>query len=271
MQNFAYYPLDRLALILNLNTKEVLKLTWLSSRWGTFSYQQGRWREELPNQFLYKNLGYIHLDTREFFKVLRLFEDRRAGATVDDFLPFQVIYDFEFHEMFDVSMGEDGIRGAYEIYRWVNEFNDPSPVELEGEECHRAKYFGYYTQEIVEPEKARVAYEKIILKRRNDALEKKLSEKVSWIEGLPALNMYIQELYALADNRHDVHEIGQDYEDEWPYDANLNQVRAYLGGTQKLSINELQELASYLIKRYVDFLWPYPKVIFDVIAKPDEK
>lgn len=266
-----YYPLDRLALILEGESEKVVGLMWLSSRWGTFSLQDGRWVEETPNQFRYKGRTYIHLNSEKFAAAVFLYKKLKGEGFREDFSQYQVIYEFEFREMFDVSMDKDGVRDAYEIYRWVNEFTDPSPVELAGEECHRAKYYSFYVDEIVEPEIKRESYEKEILNKRSENLEEKVNEKLSWIEGLPALNTYLNELYSLADNRHELHEIAQDYEDEWPYDANLNAVRGYMSGSHKLSIREQEELAQYCIKRYIDFIWPFPKVVYDVISKPDEQ
>ena len=212
-----YYPFDRLALVVDENDQRVLQLVWLTSRWGVYSYSGNKWNEEIIKQFLTKGRLYAHLDSKNFWEILHKFQELTGSATLNDFKDYQVTYEFEYHELFDLSLDEDGLRSAYEISRWVNEFNEPSPVEIAGETCDRSKYYGHYVAEIVEPEEQRVAYEAEILRRRRVATEEGVREKLSWIEGFPVLNHYAIDVFNHCEDRHKLQEIGQDYEDEWPY------------------------------------------------------
>ncbi len=265
-----YYPYDRLALVVDENDQRVLQLVWLTSRWGVYFYSGNKWSEEIVKQFLTKGRLYAHLDSKNFWEILHKFQELTSSTTLNDFKEYQVTYEFEYHELFDLSLDEDGLRSAYEISRWVNEFNEPSPVEIAGETCDRSKYYGHYVAEIVEPEEQRVAYEAEILRRRRVATEDRVREKLSWIEGFPMLNHYAVEVFNHCEDRHKLQEIGQDYEDEWPYRTRNNDFMKYMSGNLRMSIEEIESAAAHFLRLLIDNLSLLPMETINRIGSPEE-
>jgi hypothetical protein len=265
-----YYPYDRLALVVDENDHRVLQLVWLTSRWGVYSYSGNKWSEEITKQFLTKNRLYAHLDSKYFWEILHKFKESMGSSTLEDFKEYQVTYEFEYHELFDLSLSDDGLREAYELSRWVNEFNEPSPVEIAGETCDRAKYYGHYVAEIVEPEERRVAYEAEILRRRGVAIEERVKQKLSWIEGFPALNHYAVDVFNHCEDRHQLQEIGQDYEDEWPYRTRNNDFMKYMSGDLRMSIEEIESVSAHFLRLLIENLYLLPIETINRIASPEE-
>lgn len=265
-----YYPYDRLALVVDENDHQVLQLVWLTSRWGVYSWSGHKWNEEITKQFLTKDRLYAHLDSRFFWEILSRYRELMGNASLKDFKGFQVTYEFEYHELFDMSLSDDGLRAAYEISRWVNEFSEPSPVEIAGETCERSKYYGHFVAEIVEPEKRRVAYEAEIIRRRRVSIEEKVKQKLSWIEGFPALNHYAVDIYNHAEDRHQLQEIGQDYEDEWPYRTRNNDFMKYMSGELRMSIEEIESVSAHFLRLLIENLSLLPVELMNRIASVEE-
>ena len=266
-----YYPYDRLALVIDENDHRVLQLVWLTSRWGVYSYSGNKWNEEITKQFHTKGRLYAHLDSNNFWEILTKFNELMDSANLEDFKEYQVTYEFEYHELFDMSLSEDGLRDPYEISRWVNEFSEPSPVEREGETCDRSKYYGHFVAEIVKPEERRRAYEAEILRRRNTSIEERVQQKVSWIEGLPALNHYAADIYNHAYDRHKLQEIGQeDFEDEWPYRKRNIEFEKYMYGEARMSIEEIESVSTHFMRLLIENLSLLPIELMNRIASVEE-
>lgn len=265
-----YYPYDRLALVVDESDFRVLQLVWLSSRWGVYSYSGGKWNEEITKQFLIKGRLYAHLDASCFWEILSKFNDAQAIMYLEEFQEYQVTYEFEFHEFFDLSLSDDGLRDAYEISRWVNEFNEPSPVEIAGETCDRSKYYSHYVAEIVEPEKRRMAYEAEILRRRKIDIRERVQYKLYWIEGFPTLNHYAVDIYNHSEDRHQLQMVGQDYEDGWQYKTRRVEFVKYMYGESLMSIAEIESVSAYFLRDLIGSFDPLPTEIVNIISRKNE-
>ena len=239
-----YYPFDRLALVVSGKGHVIQELVLLSSRWGVYTFKDSKWTMTVPNHFRYKENLYAHLDSSKYHEILTKFNSLTSDSTLSDMAEFQITYDFENHVYYD-CLAQENLRDAYEIARWVNEFTLPSFEELEPSSYHGADEYHHYVIEVVEFEEARIKYEDIILSRRRKSVEEKKKEPLFWIEGLPPVNRYFQDLFQIAYDRDFMHEISSGYESDWDIDARVSKYHGYLSGKQRLSIEELESIADF--------------------------
>ncbi|CAN2189405.1 hypothetical protein MCEMRE26_00480 [Candidatus Nanopelagicaceae bacterium] len=240
-----YYPFDRLALVVSRKGHVIQELVLLSSRWGVYSYKDSKWSMTVPNHFRYKENLYAHLDSSKYHEILTKFKSLSVGSTLSDLAEFQITYDFEDHVFYDCLFPQN-LRDAYEIARWVNEFTLPSFEELEPASYRGADEYFHYVREVEELEEARVEYEELILSRRRKSEVEKRKEPLLWIEGLPPVNRYFQDLFQIAYDRNFMHEIGSGYESDWDIDARVSSYHSYISGIKRLSIEELEAIAEFL-------------------------
>jgi hypothetical protein len=263
-----YYPFDRLALVVSGKGHVIQELLLLSSRWGVYTFKDSKWSMTVPNHFRYKENLYAHLDSSKYHEILAKFNSLTSGSTLSDMAEFQITYEFENHVYYD-CLAQENLRDAYEIARWVNEFTLPSFEELEPSSYHGADEYHHYVIEVVEFEEARIKYEDIILSRRRKSVEEKKSEPLFWIEGLPPVNRYFQDLFQIAYDRDFMHEISSGYESDWDIDARVSSYHSYISGEKRLSIEELESIAEFLKVNIYQGMNPLSAEAISYIAEVD--
>lgn len=265
-----YYPLDRLALVVSRKGHLIQELVLLSSRWGVYTYKDSKWSMTVPNHFRYKENLYAHLDSSKYHEILTKFKSLSVGSTLSDLTEFQITYDFEDHVFYDCLFPQN-LRDAYEIARWVNEFTLPSFEELEPASYRGADEYFHYVREVEELEEARVEYEELILSRRRKSEDEKRKEPLLWIEGLPPVNRYFQDLFQVAYDRNFMHEIGSGYESDWDIDARVSNYHSYISGNKRLSIEELESIAEFLKVNIYQGMSPLSAESISYIAEVDQE
>lgn len=264
--DLGYYPLERLALVVSHKNHLIKELVLLSSRWGVYSYKNSKWSMTVPNQFRYKENLYAHLDSSKYHEILSRFNSLTSDSTLSDMAEFQITYDFENHVYYD-CLAQENLRDAYEIARWVNEFTLPSFEELEPASYHGADEYFHYVREVEELEALRTEYEGLILSRRRRPEDEKRKEPLLWIEGLPPINRYFQDLFQIAYDRDFMHEIGSGYESDWDIDARVSSYHRYISGEKRLSIEELESIADFFKKRICEGMSPLSAESISYIAE----
>jgi hypothetical protein len=261
-----YYPLDRLALVVSRENYSIQELVLLSSRWGVYTHKDSRWSMTVPNHFKYKDNLYAQLDSSKYHEILSRFNSCNPDSTLSEFYEFQITYDFEDHVFYDCLFPEN-LRDAYEIARWVNEFTLPSFEELEPSSYRGADEYFHYVREVEELEAARAEYEELILSRRRRPEDEKRREPLLWIEGLPPVNRYLQDLFQIAYDREFMHELSSGYESDWEIDSRVSMYHSYVSGKQKLSIEEIESIADFLKKRICEGMSPLSAESISYIAE----
>lgn len=242
-----YYPYDRIAAVFDESSDALVELIWLSSRYGVFSRRNNAWVMLLAKEFEFKGRVYAHLEFKDYRDLIRFSPSPIRNYVYEDLKKYQVVYDFENHEMFDLVMDTRGLRPAYEISRWVNEFLEPSLVEIEGEVCERAKYYGYFNEEILIPEQMRKEYEDEILVRRLVSFDEKRKEKVDWIGSFPPYVDALHQNFVILNDRYNIHHLNGDFDHDIDLDVYVSNCEKFLSGSILTHFDYLTEMYSHFL------------------------
>jgi hypothetical protein len=100
--------------------------------------------------------------------------------------------------------------------------------------------------------------------------EERVKQKLLWIEGFPTLNHYAVDVFNHCEDRHQLQEIGQDYEDEWPYRTRNNDFMKYMSGNLRMSIEEIESVTAHFLRLLIENLYLLPIETINRIASPEE-
>lgn len=255
------YPENRLAVLFDRETKTVLKLLYLSARFGVFQFSRGTWSIlSEKDRIKFADSHYFHLDFSRFTELVEMFSYEDLNSLIvstEDLSDFEVVYEFEEPFWgFDTSQDEPfQLRKFSEILDFADCFPNITEVFNEPTGLNRASDWAAHMQQDSIAVSWIQGYQDQIRKIRIEHAASPNNQRLFWADQLPALNSFVQRVVEMTEPLYyvDPYDKTPDWANEGytPNYLERELILEYLSGGMALTTDELLSQCAFFIDKHI--------------------
>lgn len=277
---YSYFAPDRLVGVLRVEKSEkkdlnayYVELIHLTSRFGAFIREGGKWVPLWPGWNPNPEYKYINFAASGYANIVRAFDNNKDGLLHYHHLSqYQEILEWEGG--FDNSVAPECLRDIDELVNWIQDFVEPKPAVITyGRHRVSCGDMAWMYPHVQELEALRAATEEYVLTQRKRSSSEIMEEQLTHIELYPPLTQAVEDAMNEAASLAASVDCLEEFEGELEFTA----VGNYFNGS-KASVKDLGNYQVELIALGLGYQVPLNQVnadnlrlVRDLSLKPDDR